>query len=91
MTEAIALQRVPVSASTPVEAPEARDLASAARQFEAIFLRQMISTMRAASLGDELFGSTASDQFRSMSDARLADSMAGRFGIAKILESQLAK
>jgi peptidoglycan hydrolase FlgJ len=62
-----------------------------AQQFEAIFLRQMIASMRSPSLGDDLFGSDASNQFRDISDARLADSMAGQFGIAKLLEKQLKK
>ncbi len=66
-------------------------LANAAQQFEAIFLRQMIVSMRSPSLGDDIFGSNASTQFRDISDARLADSMAGNFGIARLLESQLAK
>ena len=64
-------------------------LTQTAKQFEAIFLRQMIASMRSPSLGDDLFGSDASNQFRDMSDARLADSMAGKFGIAKLLEKQL--
>jgi peptidoglycan hydrolase FlgJ len=67
------------------------DLGQVAQQFEAIFLRQMIASMRGPSLGDDLFGSDASNQFRDMSDARLADSMAGQFGIAQLLETQLAK
>ena len=66
-------------------------LRETAKQFEAIFLRQMIASMRAPSLGDDLFGSDASNQFRDMSDAHLADSMAGRFGIAQLLEKQFAK
>ena len=66
-------------------------LAQTAKQFEAIFLRQMIASMRSPSLGDDLFGSDASNQFRDMSDARLADSMAGKFGIAQLLEKQLGK
>ena len=67
-------------------------LAKAAKAFEAVFLRQMIGSMRQASLGDELFGSSAADQFRDMSDARLADSMAeGKgFGIAELLTKQFA-
>ena len=64
-------------------------LTQTAKQFEAIFLRQMIASMRSPSLGDDLFGSDASNQFRDMSDARLADNMAGKFGIAKLLEKQL--
>jgi peptidoglycan hydrolase FlgJ len=66
-------------------------LGQVAHQFEAIFLRQMIAAMRSPSLGDDLFGSDASNQFRDMSDARLADGMAGSFGIAQLLEKQLGK
>lgn len=65
-------------------------LRQAAQAFEAVFVRQMIGSMRQASLGDELFGSDATDQFREMQDARLADSMAetGGFGIARMLLAQ---
>ncbi len=66
-------------------------ISSTAKQFEAIFLRQMIASMRSPSLGDDLFGSDAADQFRDISDARLADNMAGKFGIAQLLEGQLGK
>lgn len=74
-------------------APQPTDqagLKKAAQQFEAIFLRQMISSMRSASLGEDLLGSTASDQFRDMADARTADSMAekGSLGIAEMLMKQ---
>jgi peptidoglycan hydrolase FlgJ len=80
-----------ISTTTPAARPEKTELSKAAKQFEAIFLRQMIASMRAPSLGDELFGSDAANQFRDMSDARLADSMAGQFGIAKMLEKQFAR
>lgn len=65
-------------------------LKKAAQQFEAIFLRQMISSMRSASLGEDMLGSTAGDQFRDMADARTADSMAekGSLGIAEMLMRQ---
>ena len=63
-------------------------LARAAHQFEAVFLRQMIAAMRSATPADALFGSDAADQFRDMSDARLADAMAGKFGIATMVERQ---
>jgi peptidoglycan hydrolase FlgJ len=76
----------PTTVSTP--SPVIRETA---KQFEAIFLRQMIASMRSPSLGDDLFGSDASNQFRDLSDARLADSMAGQFGIAQLLEKQLVK
>lgn len=68
-------------------------IAAVAKQFEAVFLRQMIGSMRQASLGDGLFSSSAEDQFRDMGDAKLADSMAGGahggFGIAELLTRQL--
>jgi flagellar protein FlgJ len=65
-------------------------LKAAAQQFEAVFLRQMISSMRSASLGDGLFDSDASNQFRDMADARTADAMAqkGALGIADMLLKQ---
>ena len=68
-------------------------LKKAAHQFEAVFMRQMISSMRQASLGDELLGSSASDQFRDMGDAKLADDMANGkgLGIAEQLIKQLSK
>ncbi len=75
-------------AATPAPSPAIKETA---QRFEAIFLRQMIAAMRTPSLGDDLFGSDASNQFRDMSDARLADTMAGQFGIARLLEKQLAK
>lgn len=90
MTEILPL--APVSAQTaplgPGAAPQ-RPLDQAAKQMEAVFLRQMIAAMRQASLGDELFGSSATQQFRDMADARVADAMAGRFGIGAMLSRQL--
>ena len=84
----------PVSpASGSAAAPAAKaDIGKAARAFEAVFLRQMIGSMRQASLGDELFGSSAGEQFRDMADARLADQMAAGkgFGIAELLVKQFA-
>jgi peptidoglycan hydrolase FlgJ len=88
----------PVEPGLPLHQPAAgppprsgEDLKAAAKQFEAIFLRQMIAAMRAPSLGDEVFSSDAANQFRDMSDARLAENMAGKFGIAKILEKQFTR
>jgi len=79
-------QAVKSALAAPVQPRPA--LQAAAKQFEAIFLRQMIASMRAPSLGEDLFGSEATNQFRDMADARLADSMAGQFGIAALLEKQ---
>ena len=67
-------------------------LRTAAQQFEAVFLRQMISSMRAASLGDDILGNDASNQFRDMSDAKTADEMAkkGTLGVAEMLLKQFS-
>jgi flagellar protein FlgJ len=66
------------------------ELRKAAESFEAIFLRQMIGTMRSATKGDPLLGSDAGDQFRDLMDARLADDMADKhsFGIAEMVLKQ---
>ena len=67
-----------------------QQLVKAAQAFEAVFVRQMIGSMRQAKLGDDLFGSDASDQFREMQDAKLADQMVadGGFGVAELLIKQ---
>jgi flagellar protein FlgJ len=80
-----------ISSRPPASAPNDRQqLKAVARQFEAVFLRQMIGSMRTASLGDGLLDSDASNQFRDMADARTADAMAekGALGIADMLLRQ---
>ena len=90
---------LPLIAQSPATslAPQSPDttaqrgaLRAAAQQFEAVFLRQMIGSMRQAHLADDIFGSQATDQFRDMADANLADSMShqGVFGIAQMLLAQ---
>lgn len=82
-------------ASPSATAPKATDpaLKKAAQGFEAVFLREMIGSMRKAKLADEAFGSSATDNFRELADANLAETMSGlqQFGIAKLVEAQLAK
>jgi len=75
---------------SPDSAAQRGALRAAAQQFEAVFLRQMIGSMRQAHLADDMFGSQATDQFRDMADANLADSMShqGVFGIAQLLLAQ---
>src|SRR3546814_12698532 len=51
-------------------------LQQAAKAFEAIFIRQMISSMRSATLGEDLLGSSSSNHSRDMDDARVADGIA---------------
>lgn len=68
-------------------------LAAAAKQFEAIFLRQMLSAARKTDFGGEkLFGSQGLDTFRTMQDEHFADQAAktGAFGLAAMIEKQLA-
>lgn len=86
MTTPIASIRPPAAAT-----PQRAELKKAAQAFEAVFLRQLIGSMRTASLSEDILGSQATDQFRDMSDAKLADSMSekGAFGIADLLIRQL--
>jgi len=77
-------------------APQQQDRAAlekAARAFEAIFVRQLLSTMRKASLGEDIAGSSSVDQFREMSDANLANGLAEQhsLGIADLILKQLDK
>ena len=69
---------------------EREQLRQAAQAFEAVFLRQLIGSMRQAKLAEDPFSSRATEQFREMSDASLADSMSaqGTFGIADLLLAQ---
>lgn len=88
------LASVSATLSLGPKAPTDRDkLAQAAKQFEAIFTRQMLASARAAKLGgdDPLFGGQGLDTFRQMQDERFADIAAnsGTLGLAKSLETQL--
>lgn len=85
-----AASTTPAVAVDPAKAKQLEKLKGAAQQFEAVFLRQMISSMRQASLGDDILGSEASNQFRDMGDARTAEEMAkkGTLGVAEMLLKQ---
>ncbi|MFT4025182.1 MAG: rod-binding protein [Novosphingobium sp.] len=80
------------AATSGVDATGAR-LKGAAQQFEAIFVRQMLSSARQAGFGDELFGSGAVDTFREMQDSKIADMVAqtGTLGLAKQIEAQMSR
>jgi flagellar protein FlgJ len=84
-----AASRPQAAAAGPAD-PKQAELRKAAEAFEAVFLRQVIGSMRQAKLGDDLFGSAATDQFRELADGKLADNMAaqGSFGIADLLLQQ---
>ncbi len=69
------------------------DAETMAADFEAIFVRQMLSTMRTPSLGEGLFDGQGTEQFRDMQDSMLAENMAdkGVFGIAQLLTRHVEK
>jgi len=68
-------------------------LEKAAKAFEAIFTRQLLSSMRQAGGGEEIAGSSATEQFREMADANMAEDLAdkGGLGIAQLLLQQLER
>ena len=70
-----------------------QELRQAAQAFEAVFIRQLIGSMRNARLAEDMFGSQATEQFRDMADSRLADTMSqqGTFGVADMLLAQFER
>lgn len=76
-----------ISAASPPQKPQLKE---AAQAFEAVFVRNLIGSMRKASLGDDLLGNSGGSQFRDMMDARIADDIAttGSIGIAGLLIKQ---
>ena len=69
------------------------NLDKAGTQFEAVFTRMMLSSMRKTKLADSLFESKALDTFRDMQDSQVADAMAAHapMGIGKAVTEFLAK
>ncbi|MEQ5788039.1 flagellar biosynthesis protein FlgJ [Erythrobacter sp. NFXS35] len=74
--------------------PERAELREAAEGFEAIMIRKMLATARAAGLAEEtpLTGG-GMQQFQTMRDEHFADLAAasGAFGFARSIEEQLAQ
>jgi peptidoglycan hydrolase FlgJ len=68
-------------------------LREAARQFESLFARMMLKSMREASFGDPLLGSDSQDFYQGMFDDQFALEMTkGRgLGLADMLVQQLAR
>jgi flagellar protein FlgJ len=68
-------------------------LREVARQFESVFTKMMLESMRSASFGDPLFGSDQSDQYRDMFDDQMAVQLTqGRgIGLADMLIRQLSQ
>ena len=79
------------AAPAPQAANPREKLVAAAKQFEAIFVRQMLAEARKSHVGGDLLGGQAMDTFRQMQDERFADIAAerGSFGLAKMIEAQL--
>jgi flagellar protein FlgJ len=68
-------------------------LREVARQFESIFTKMMLQSMRDASFGDPMFGSDQGDMYQGMMDDQLAVQLsAGRgLGLADMLIRQLSQ
>lgn len=81
------------SSLAPAPQGEREKLHDAAKQFEAIFLRQMLTAARKTSFEDGLFDSEAMGTFRQMQDDRFAEiaSQTGSLGLASIIEAQIAR
>ena len=63
------------------------------QQFEALFLQQMLKSMRTASLAEGLFQSDQSEFYRDMYDQQIATDLANKelLGIAQIINRQLGR
>lgn len=71
---------------------QARGLKAASKQFEALFLHQMLKTMRDAVPQSGLLGSQATELYTEMYDAQLAQVMAGKgIGLAEMIERHLTQ
>ena len=90
MTNPITSSAAAATAAPSTASPDQAKLKKAAQAFEAVFVRQLIGSMRSASDGDGLFDSEASKQFQDMADAKTADAMAskGALHIADMLVKQ---
>lgn len=74
------------------EANDPATLRAAAKQFESLFTKMMLDSMRSASFGDPLFGSDQGDMYQDMADDQLAVQLSeGRgLGLADMLIRQLS-
>ena len=75
------------------QATDREKLQATAKQFEAIFVRQMLAAARKTDFGGDAFGSQAMQTFRQLQDEHFADLTAGTgtLGLATIIEAQMAR
>lgn len=75
--------------NTAVKDPN-QGIKGAAKQFEALFLNQMLKSMRAATPKSDLLNTSTTDFYTEMLDAQLAQNMAGKgLGLAQRIEAQM--
>lgn len=69
----------------------AKDLEEVSRQFESIFIHQMLKAMRKTVVRSELLGSFAGEQYESMMDEEFAKEVSKHkgIGLAKMIHRQL--
>jgi len=95
ITSSVAGASTPLPTATTAASSDAEKLSGVAKQFEAIFLRQMLAAARKTNLGgeDNIFSGQGLDTFRQMQDDRFADiaSETGAFGLGKMIQTHLAK
>jgi len=86
-----------IDAASPGNTPKAaleQSLRRACQDFEAVFLRHLMTKMRESLPKGGLLGNSQGEKvFRSMLDAALADEMAesGSFGLGRMLYAQLSR
>lgn len=86
----------PATTAPPIPAARLAQIKKTAQQFEAIFVRQMLSAARKSGFGETMTSgpgtsSQGADTFAEMQDSRFADiaSQKGAFGLARMIEKQL--
>ncbi|MBB3033984.1 rod-binding protein [Alteriqipengyuania lutimaris] len=86
-------QPTPIGGERSAAATERQELREAAQQFEAILLRQMLSSARSTDFGGNDLFENGDETFTEMRDERFADIAAssGQLGFADAIERQLAR